>query len=217
MESTFSNVNVDIAVKAAQMALSECEVAPDPFEAESLAWIADKCATKVEAEAEAASTAAAHAVYGHRRAMERAWQAAGCREACYHPPDNQEEKACSEYASDLASRARLARKIAQLTRGAAARAREAVDGTAGLADLEAALAFDEAFEKAKARASHCLSNESLLEPRSREYSAALAALSDARAAAANSEDLKKLSASRRATERRILDAVQGSMGAEAQR
>ena len=140
MESTFSNVSVDVAVKAAEVALLECEMATDPFEAESLAWIADKCAARAKTEAEAASTTAAHALYGHHRACERAWQAAGCRSERYHPPDNKAGKACAEHAFVIAEQAQKAQEFAALTRATANRVRDAADGTARRADREAALA-----------------------------------------------------------------------------
>ena len=215
MESAFSNMSVDVAVKAAEVALSECELVTDPFEAESLAWIADKCATRAKAEAEVASTTAAHALYGYRRACERVWQAAGCREACYHSPDNKAAKACAEHAWSIAEQAQKAREFAALTRATANRVREAADGTAAVIDLEAALAFEEAFEKAKQTAALCLMDESIIGPRSQEYSAKLALLAEARVAAANSEDLKALNLVRAAMEKRILDAAQGPNETEA--
>ncbi len=164
MESSCLNVSVDAAVKAAEMALAECELATDPFEAEALAWIAEQCAAGVEAGATHAWTTAMHALEGLSSACGRAWQAAGCRESCYNPPKKAAERALSEGAFDLASRARE-------------------------------------------RAKYCLGNESLVGPRPQEYSAALAQLADARATAANSEDLGELNAARATIEKRILDAV----------
>ena len=69
MESSCLNVSVEAALTAAEMALTECELATDPFEAEARAWIADQCAAGVEAGAAHAWTTAMRALEGHSAAM----------------------------------------------------------------------------------------------------------------------------------------------------